>query len=361
VDRDETTTTGMRGGGYYDAHSEYQRRVAGTAAELIARCVEGVPPPPGGGTFVVADYGCSTGRNSAASVRAAVSAVRARRPGRPVAAIHNDLPTNDWNELFANLRGSHEPDGVLALASAVSFFEPAAPAGSVHLGMSFSAAHWLRRQPEVVVPEGVYFCDATGQARAMLEAEAEADWTAFLAARAADLAPGGRLLVQMVGTAPSAGAAGPRVTGRLLLRAMGEVAAQMAREGALDPAAVARYLLPVYARTPAEARRPLEDPGSPLRGAFDVEACRIDEVPNPYLDAWRADGDADAYARSYAGFARAFTESSLREHLLAPGAAAADVDRLADDFYARLTERFAADPERDRFEDWTLTVVLARR
>ena len=210
-------------------------------------------------------------------------------------------------------------------------------------------------------PEGVYFCDATGQARAMLEAEAEADWTAFLAARAADLAPGGRLLVQMVGTAPSAGAAGPRVTGRLLLRAMGEVAAQMAREGALDPAAVARYLLPIYARTPAEARRPLEDPGSPLRGAFDVEACRIDEVPNPYLDAWRADGDADAYARSYAGFARAFTESSLREHLLAPGAAAADVDRLADDFYARLTERFAADPERDRFEDWTLTVVLARR
>jgi hypothetical protein len=51
----------------------------------------------------------------------------------------------------------------------------------------------------------------------------------------------------------------------------------------------------------------------------------------------------------------------VREHLLAPGAAATDVDRLADDFYARLTDRFAADPDRDRFEDWTLTVVLARR
>jgi len=244
----------------------------------------------------------------------------------------------------------------------VSFFEPAAPAGSVHLGMSFSAAHWLRRQPDVVVREGVYFCEATGQARARLAAEADADWTAFLAARAADLAPGGRLLVQMVGTDPSADSGGgPRVTGRLLLRAMGEVAAQMARDGALDPAAVERYLLPVYARTPAEARRPLEDPDSPLREGFDVEVCRTDEVPNPYLDAWRADGDAGAYARAYAAFARAFTESSLREHLLAPGAAAADVDRLADDFYARLTDRFAADPERDRFEDWTLTVVLARR
>lgn len=365
---DETAaTTGMRSGGYYDDHSEYQRAVAGTAAGLIARCVADIPAPASGETFVVADYGCSTGRNSIASVRAAVEAVRARRADQPVAAIHNDLPTNDWNQLFANLRSSPEGylglDGppVLALASAVSFFEPAAPAGSVHLGMSFSAAHWLRSQPEVTVPGGVYFPEATGGARAALAAQAADDWATFLAARAADLAPGGRLLVQMVGTDPSPGPEGPRVTGRLLLRAMGEVAAQMAREGALDPAALERYVLPVYARTPAEARRPLVDPESPLAGAFAVEACRTDEVPNPYLARWRADGDAGAYARAYAGFARAFTESSLREHLVVPGAAAGDADRLVEELYARLTERFAADPERDRFEDWTLTVVLARR
>src|SRR5690606_6150734 len=103
-------------------------------------------------------------------------------------------------------------------------------AGAVHLGLSFSAAHWLRRQPEVLVPEGIYFPEATGAARAALAAEADDDWTAFLAARAADLAPGGRLLVQMVGTDPAPGPAAPRVTGRLLLRAMGEVAATMAAE-----------------------------------------------------------------------------------------------------------------------------------
>jgi hypothetical protein len=366
VDDGATTTTGMRGGGYYDDHSEYQRRVAGTAAQLVARCVADTPQPAPRNTFVVADYGCSTGRNSIASVGAAVRAVRARWADQPLAAIHNDLPTNDWNALFANLRSA--PDGylraagppVLALASAVSFFEPAAPAGSVSLGLSFSAAHWLRRQPEVAVPEGIYFPEATGRARDALTAQADADWTAFLAARAADLAPGARLLVQMVGTDPAPGPDAPRVTGRLLLRAMGEVAAQMAREGLLDPAALERYVLPVYARTPAEARRPVEGEGPPPAGAFEVEVCRVDEVPNPYLERWRSDGDADTYARSYAGFARAFTESSLREHLFAP-AAPADVDRLVDDYYARLTERFAADPERDRFEDWTLTVVLARR
>ena len=57
----------------------------------------------------------------------------------------------------------------------------------------------------------------------------------------------------------------------------------------------------------------------------------------------------------------AFTESNLREHLFAPGAAGTDADALLDRYFGRLAERFAADPERDKFEDWTLTVVLARR
>lgn len=341
-------TEGMTGGGDYDDHSEYQRRTAGSAAGLIEDCAGSVPAPPPGGTFVVADYGCATGRNSAVSVGTAIAAVRARRPGQAVAVIHNDLPTNDWNELFANVASSP----ALALASAGSFFAPAAPASSVHLGLSFAAAHWLREQPDVVVPEGFYFCEAVGVARAALAARAEADWTAFLAARAADLAPGGRLLVSMVGSDPDFGEDG--VTARRLMRAMAEVAREMVEAGSLGAEAVDRYVLPVYARTPAEALAPLRR-GSSLSEAFDVVLCGTEAVPNPYLDGWRADGDAAAYARSYAAFVRAFTESSLREHLFADAPA-----RSLDDYFARLEARFASDPERDRFEDWTLTVVLAR-
>src|SRR5581483_11598752 len=117
--------------------------------------------------------------NSAASVRTAVDAIRARRAEQRVAVIHNDLPTNDWNELFANVTAA--PNGyvhaagrpVLPLASAGSFFEPAAPSGSVHLGLSFSAAHWLRWQPDLALPAGFYFSEATGDARAALAAQAD--------------------------------------------------------------------------------------------------------------------------------------------------------------------------------------------
>jgi len=359
-----TTTKGMASG--YDEHSEYQRAVAGTGAALIEECVEATGPLPDGATFVVADFGASTGKNSIASVRTAVDAVRSASPTRPIAVLHNDVPTNDWNTLFANvasdehsyLKAAGPP--ALPLASAITFFEPAAPAGSVHLGMSFSAAHWLREQPTAAV-DGFYFCDATGAARDALAAQADADWTAFLVARAHDLAPGGRLLVQDVGTEPEGDGNAPHVTASRLLAAMHDVAVQMADAGELDPDAVERYLLPVYARTPAEAVAPIERAGSDLAAAFTVIEARTDPVANPYLTAWKADGDGAAYGTAYAAFVRGFTESSLREHLFVPGAVGADPQQRIDEYFARLEARFAADPEADAFEDWTLTVVLARR
>jgi hypothetical protein len=143
---------------------------------------------------------------------------------------------------------------------------------------------------------------------------------------------------------------------------MTEVARELVSDGKLSADAVDRYLLPVYARTTDEARAPLERSDSVLAGAFRIETIRTDRVPNPYLDRWRADGDAAEYGRAYAGFARGFTESSLRQHLFKPGVTAGnDPEKVLDDYFARLGARFAADPEGDAFEDWTLTVVLARR
>jgi hypothetical protein len=238
-----TTTGGMKAGGYYDHHSEYQQRVAATGAELVRDAVTRMPTLAAGESFVITDYGCSTGKASATSMRTAVDAVRAAAPERTITAIHNDVATNDWNTLFANLAG--DPDGyahaagppVVPMASAVSFFDAAAPAGSVHLGMSFSAAHWLRTQPDLTMP-GFYFCEATGDAREALARQADVDWARFLEMRALDLACGARLVVQMVGTATPAPPAKPHVTARALLRAMAEVAATMADAGRLDRSAV---------------------------------------------------------------------------------------------------------------------------
>ena len=100
------TTDGMKRGGYYDEHSEYQEKVAESGSGLVRACVDAVPLPGGGETFVVADYGASTGKNSIAAVRNAIDQVRTRRAGQPAVALHNDLATNDWNEFFTSLRAA---------------------------------------------------------------------------------------------------------------------------------------------------------------------------------------------------------------------------------------------------------------
>jgi len=219
--------------------------------------------------------------------------------------------------------------------------------------MSFSAAHWLSAQPEVTVPEGFYFSEATGRARDVLAEQAASDWARFLRARSLELAPSGRLLVQMLGTSDQGD-----VTARKLMRAMAEVAAGMASDGILQGRAVEHYLLPVYARTATETARPLHDDNG-LADAFGIDEIHVDPVPNPYLEQWRSDGDNAAYAKAYTAFVRGFTESSLRLHLF--GGLGAAEDAAIDEYFARLERRSAADPEADRFEDWTLTVVLARR
>ena len=331
-----TTTQGMAD--HYDQHSEYQRAVAATGAALIEQCVQATPLADGA-TFVVADYGASTGKNSIASVRTAVDAVRSASPTRPVAVLHNDVPTNDWNTLFANVVSDEhsylhaaEFRRCSPLASAITFFEPAAPAGSVHLGVSFSAAHWLREQPTVAV-DGFYFCDATGDAATTLTAQADADWTAFLTARAQDLAPGARLLVQDVGTEPVVGGDGARHREQAAdgdarrRRADGRCRRARSRcRGAVPPPRVR----PHPGRGCRANRR-----DSDLAAAFTVIEARTDPVANPYLTAWKADGDAAAYGKAYATFVRGFTESSFREHLFTPGAVG-QVEQRIDEYFARL-------------------------
>ena len=105
------------------------------------------------------------------------------------------------------------------------------------------------------------------------------------------------------------------VTARKLLRAMAEVADGMAEDGLVGHDAVRRYLLPVYARTVAEARALVERGDVP----FTEVECRTDPVANPYFAQWQSDGDAAAYATAYACVRRAGSPSPASTSTSSPG------------------------------------------
>lgn len=57
-------TEGMKGAGFYDAHSEYQRRVVAEGTAAISKIVDALDLATVSGACTIADYGCGTGATS---------------------------------------------------------------------------------------------------------------------------------------------------------------------------------------------------------------------------------------------------------------------------------------------------------
>jgi salicylate 1-O-methyltransferase len=278
--------------------------------------------------------------------------------------VHNDVPTSDFSQLFRNVAS---PDGYLELtggpiyatAAAGSFFTQVVPSATVDLGMCSNAAHWLREQPSLESPQGMYLADIRGEPREALGAQAARDWLEFLRARAAELAPGARLLVQGIGATRSADGS-DQVSASRLLRVMWQVAIRLADDGQLDPEILERYVFPAYCRSVAEVTQPCRE-GGPLAGELRVISAEVDEVPNPYWKQFERHGDAQAYAKAYVEFVRAFAESTMLEHLFEPGARGTAPDALCDQYFRRLEVATATDPGAGRYEAWVVRFVVARR
>lgn len=340
----------MAGGGEYDRHSEAQARDALSQSELVTEAAEAISDRSSLSSVVIADYGCAQGRASNPLIRSAIDRVRRAHPDVPIMVVHNDLITNDWAGLFARLGG----DGsylraaggpITPLASATSFYEPVVPRHSVDLGLSFAALQWLSQPGPQGTPGALFFDQLPDDARGSMARLAEADWTRFLSLRADELAPGGRMVLDMMGRHDD----GP-ATGHDLWRIASEAGEAMASDGALDRARLDDYVVPLYERTLGEVRRPCE---ADLSDRLELESLAIADSTHPVIERFADDGDRDALAAAMTGFFRAFSEPSLR-------AALALDDAGLDDFYGRVKGLIRDQAESFSFEVHPITAVIAR-
>jgi SAM-dependent methyltransferase len=341
----------MASGGVYDHHSDYQLHGAIAQAELVESIVADLVPDEARGGLVIADYGCGQGRVTSMLIRRVVERIRVGYPDLPLSVYHNDLLTNDWATFLGHLRADDSylsiPGGpITPLVSAISFYEPVAPRHVVDVGLSFAAAQWLASPGPTNGGTAIYFDQLEGTAREEMAEQAHADWTRFLRLRADELAPGGRLVVNLMGI-PDGGTA----AGHDLWRHARAVCVDMAAEGLLDPEHLDRYVIPLYERTVEEVRRPFAEK---IGDRLELREERIAQVANPFAAAYREGGDAGAFAGGFTGFFRAFSEPSLRAGLAASNAA-------IEDFYRRLQSRLEDDADTFVFEVNALTAVIASR
>jgi len=348
---------GMKAGGYYDQHSSYQRVTVEALLPWIDQAVAGMALPEEDQTFTAADYGCSEGANSILAVGRVVSALRQRRPLQAVCGIHADLPSNNFNRLFANLhdpqtsnylqdRGVRRPH-VFALAAGASFYGPVLPPRSTQFALSFTAVIWMDRVPDVAVPEFVGYMEASPAAQAAFARQAAHDLAVFYRHRAEEVTTGGKLLLVIPGSD------GERRCSDGLYNLLNDAGVDLVAAGRIDRQRWERFIFPTYFRTLDEMLAPLQHADGPGPGAFLVDRAELLELPIPFRDHFRETGDVQAYAAEYVGFLRAFSEPVLAAGV---GADTATMEAL----YSRAIDRLVAEPHRYPLCNMEVAVLLTR-
>lgn len=358
------TTTGMKGGGYYDSHSKEQRAALVAFLPWIEDSISELPVVSNvQGSFGIMDIGSSEGGNAIYAMNRLIDKLRCLSD-LPIRVFFTDLPTNDFNHLFENLF----PGGNAALSGSDIF--PCAIAGtafgrlvapqSLHIATTFNAIGFLEKNPESRLPHYILpmgpgpLAPRDGISVAEIEREpfrlqAENDLYRFYSARADELVSGGKLLVQVFGRNECFS------TSYGIYDVLSDAILDCAEDGILPREVYEELIFPIYFRTVEELVAPVET-DERLGKAFRVEKSESREVAVPFNIALADTGDVAAWARSYTGFLRAFTEtitaSALPENL-------PRTDTL-DKIYQKVEQRLAADPDRYEFHYISVAVLLTR-
>jgi SAM dependent carboxyl methyltransferase len=334
----------MEGHGVYNRSSSVQAAGLSPAVPLLEQAAKVVSLASAPEAIVIADYGASEGRNSLAPMAVAIACLRARvGRERAISVVHTDLPSSDFNALFQTL--DTDPQSYLRgdpaiFASAVgrSFYQQILPAGSVTLGWSSWAVHWLSRTP-APIPDQVqaaYSKDAA--ARAAYGRQAAEDWQTFLTHRGRELRPGGRLVVLSMALDDN-GSFGYRP----VLDAMYGALIDLVDEGFLRPDEVRRMAIPTVGRSRADLEAPFA--GNGRFAGLAIEHVEVFLGDDRIWSEVERDRDAAALGARWAAFARASVFPTLALGLDGgrddPRAAA-----FSDMLERAMAARLAAAPER---------------
>jgi hypothetical protein len=358
MSNDRISTAAMEGHGAYNKYARQPAEGASLALPHLERAVHAMTFDSTDRPVVIADYGSSQGKNSLTPMSLAVRALR-RRLGqdRPIVVCHIDRPSNDFNSLFEVLdTDPHRYDAgdpyVFPCAIGRSFYGTVLPSNSVDIGWSSFAAMWVSRVPRLI-PDHFFVFASTGAVRAEFDRQGAQDWEAFLSLRAAELRPGGRLIVVVPGVHEN-GATGFEG----IMDHANEVLAQMVEQGAFTAVERARMVLGVWPRRKRELLAPFKNDGR-FHG-LTVEHSDTLTLPDPAWTDYEQNGDREALATKRALFFRTIFVPTLAYALARVRAGDADAfQAFADRVETGLRQRLAMQPT--PLHSVVETIVLAKQ
>ncbi|MCH2165692.1 MAG: class I SAM-dependent methyltransferase [Marinovum sp.] len=342
----------MKGAGYYSRATIGAKHVMDNATGLILNALDRLPPKDDGSVFLMTDMGCADGGTSIDMVKRILREIRERCPTRPIQMTYTDLPKTDFSQLFQIVHGLTPTETYMddiadlyVSASATSFHKRIVPPGTLDLGHSATASHYITEVP-AKIENHVHMVRASGAVRQAYEDKGAADWVNFLLMRASELRKGGVLALFNFGIDEDGRWLG-HTGGVTMFDEFNRHWHAMSIEGKISPAEYRATNFPQVYRTVEQFTAPFTEETSAVRRAgLTLEHVETRVVRCPFAAAWKNGeySSAAEFAQSYIPTLRSWSEPVFA-NALSKSRSADERAELVDEFYGRYEKAVATSPE----------------
>uniref|UniRef100_J3N7A1 SAM dependent carboxyl methyltransferase n=1 Tax=Oryza brachyantha TaxID=4533 RepID=J3N7A1_ORYBR len=347
----------MKGDGEYSyaKNSMIQRRAVLATRPILQKAVREVCRDLHPQLMVIADLGCSSGKNTLLFVsevlnticESPTSTLNKEESPMEVQFFLNDLHGNDFNHVFQSLeqleqstrqecacRGLQPPPYYVAGLPG-SFYARLFPCSSVHLFHSSMSVTWLSQVPEHLgcLNEGNVHVGATTQPAVarLYQDQFEKDFSRFLHMRCREIVAGGRMVLTLVGRKREDVFDAGRTTKIFELLSQG--LRTLVSEGRLEKEKLDSFNIPVYCPSTEELKQLVQQNG--LLHITDIHLFEMDGSPTDESpeSAGAAVAAAQAAGESMSATLRASTEPLIVSHF---------VESILEDLFALFARNFTS-------------------
>jgi len=339
----------MSGGGVYSLATIGAKHVIDAATPMVLDAIESLPLESFAEGFTLSDMGTADAGTSLAMITRVIDCVGARAPQAPISVVYADQPRNDFNALIANVYGLGAYESYLdrradifPLVSGTTFYKQILPTGTLDIGFSATAMHWLSAK----VCNLSNHVQAVGAQGAELEAfrqQAHADWRQILMHRARELKPGGKLV--LINFARDAEGRYLGNTGGVnMFDNFNRIWLDFLAAERINRAEYDNMTLPQYYNTVEEFSAPLLDEREPVHQAgLRLEHIETRIVKCPYAESFGEHGDAARFAQEYIPTIRSWNESIFFS-ALSDERSVEERRQIIEDYYGTYRDQVSASP-----------------
>lgn len=305
----------MSGGGLYSLATIGAKHVIDAATPLVVDAINDLPMASIENGFTLSDMGTADAGTSLSMVASAIDAVTARVPEAPISIVYSDQPRNDFNALITNVHGLgpfeswlDKRDNLFPFVSGTTFYRQILPPSSLNIGFSATAMHWLSNKV-CNISNHVQAVGAEGAELDAFRDQASRDWRQILLHRAAELKPGGKLVLINFARDEQGRYLG-NTGGINMFDTFNQIWLSFLEQKRINRDEYESMTLPQYYNTVEEFSAPLLDETDAVyQAGLRLEHIDTRLVVCPFAKSFEAHGDAARFAEEYIPTIRTWNES----------------------------------------------------